>query len=187
MRYKTMKKTTQNTRNTATENKRIMSATEYFKTLKDKKTIDVEKTAHDAKIGVYIRDKVVNYIPPTNNNKVVHTERINFTGFVYDNEETLQIMKDLANDLVNYLDNDKVYEIHCDPKKRKLMVRVNGNMIFKIFVQKKCYKIHLKHKADFEPFKFVNQNEVFYQNGFNLPYAYKTDLETVHKIVSAIA
>ena len=114
-------------------------------------------------------------------------EVINFTGFEYDNEETLQIMKKLANDLVNYLDNDKVYEVHCDPKKRKLMIRVNGNMIFKIFVQKNCYKIHLKHKVDFEQFKFINQNEVFYQNGFNLPYAYKTDLDTVHKIVKAIA
>ena len=173
-----MNKTAQNTR------KATMTASDYFKNLDKVKTIEV--VPKNVKLNVYIRDKVVKYHEPQNANKVRHDERINFSGFEYEDKNTLEIMTALASDLAKHLKEDKVYEIHCDPKKRKLMIRTNGAMIFKIFVQKNCYKVHLKNKSDYDNLITDTEN-VFYQNGFNLPYAYKTDLNTVHSIVDKIA
>lgn len=61
--------------------------------------------------------------------------------------------------------------IHADPKKNKLMIRRGNHVLFKVFIQKGGYKIHLKHKDDFKLFGI--DAEPTYQNGFNLPWMIK--------------
>ena len=69
------------------------------------------------------------------------------------------------------------------------MVRIDNKLVTKIFVQKKGYKIHLKTKEDFETLQLKNikLEDVFYQNGFNLAYAYKTDEKTLEAICRKLA
>lgn len=65
------------------------------------------------------------------------------------------------------------FTIHADPKKKKLMVRWSGkSMLFKVFIQRKCYKVHLKKATDWDVVPFEH-DVPFFQNGFNLPWAVK--------------
>lgn len=65
------------------------------------------------------------------------------------------------------------FTIHADPKKKKLMVRWSGkSMLFKVFIQRKCYKVHLKKATDWDIVPFEH-GVPFFQNGFNLPWAVK--------------
>lgn len=65
------------------------------------------------------------------------------------------------------------FTIHADPKKKKLMVRWSGkSMLFKVFVQRKGYKVHLKKATDWDVVPFEH-DVPFFQNGFNLPWAVK--------------
>lgn len=65
------------------------------------------------------------------------------------------------------------FTIHADPKKKKLMVRWSGkSMLFKVFIQRKCYKVHLKKETDWDVVPFEH-DAPFFQNGFNLPWAVK--------------
>ena len=65
------------------------------------------------------------------------------------------------------------FNVHADPKKKKLMVRWSGkSMLFKVFIQRKGLKVHLKTEDAWKAVPF-DHAEPFYQNGFNLPWAVK--------------
>lgn len=65
------------------------------------------------------------------------------------------------------------FNVHADPKKKKLMVRWSGkSMLFKVFIQRKGLKVHLKTEDAWKAVPFEHA-EPFYQNGFNLPWAVK--------------
>ena len=65
------------------------------------------------------------------------------------------------------------FTIHADPKKKKLMVRWSGkSMLFKVFIQRNCYKVHLKTEEAWNVVPFEH-SAPFFQNGFNLPWAVK--------------
>jgi len=88
-------------------------------------------------------------------------------------------LKALADIIENATTNP--VSIHADPKKRKLMIRRANKMLFKVFIQKNGYKLHLKHSYDFKAFGI--DTEPTYQNGFNLPYMLKDlSIDTVKMI-----
>lgn len=65
------------------------------------------------------------------------------------------------------------FNVHADPKKKKLMVRWSGkSMLFKVFIQRKGLKVHLKTEDAWKAVPF-DHTAPFYQNGFNLPWAVK--------------
>lgn len=65
------------------------------------------------------------------------------------------------------------FNVHADPKKKKLMVRWSGkSMLFKVFIQRKGLKVHLKTEDAWKAVPFEHEAP-FFQNGFNLPWAVK--------------
>ena len=65
------------------------------------------------------------------------------------------------------------FNVHADPKKKKLMVRWSGKaMLFKVFIQRNCLKVHLKTEGAWTECPFEHAAP-FFQNGFNLPWAVK--------------
>lgn len=65
------------------------------------------------------------------------------------------------------------FNVHADPKKKKLMVRWSGKaMLFKVFIQRNCLKVHLKTEGAWNECP-VEHAAPFFQNGFNLPWAVK--------------
>ena len=104
-----------------------------------------------------IKEAVVDYIEPVED---IETAR---TG------EFTETLDALATDIEKW--SGDTVSIHADPKKNKLMVRRGAHVLFKVFIQKGGYKIHLKHKDDFKLFGI--EAEPAYQNGFNLPWMIK--------------
>ena len=134
-----------------------------LKTIEEIKNAPIYVSKFDAKATAKklskaeMKEAVVNYHEPTESIETARTGEFTAT------------LATLATDIEKW--SGDTVSIHADPKKNKLMVRRGSHVLFKVFIQKGGYKIHLKHKDDFKLFGI--EAEPAYQNGFNLPWMIK--------------